>query len=175
MEAQTFGIFADRSAADRAIDELTDRGYGVDELSVFVHDMETYQEGGRTENVAEGAVSGAATGGVVGGIAGLLVGVGAIAIPGVGGLLAAGPVAAALGLTGAAATTFTGAASGAVAGGLIGALIGMGVPEDTAQVYEERIREGGVLLAVPHTHITEQNEVEAVLSDLGAENITTVA
>jgi hypothetical protein len=174
MDAQTLGVFPDQDAADRAINELEERGYGVNELSIITREVETKEEGGRGEHVTKGAVSGATTGGVIGGIAGLLVGLGAIAIPGIGGIMIGGPLAAALGLTGAAASTVSGAATGAVAGGLIGALVGIGVPEDKARVYEERVKEGGILLGVPHTHITEQTEVESLMEDLGADDITTV-
>lgn len=167
------GVFADRDAAEQAITSLQDQGYNPKEMSIVVKDAETAESLGDSTgaNVAEGATSGAMTGGVVGALAGLLVGVGALAIPGIGAVLIGGPLAAALGLTGAAATTASGALTGALAGGLIGALVGLGVPEDEAKVYEERIKEGGVLLAVPVKAGIEDEEAMQSLSNHGATQV----
>ncbi len=101
-----------------------------------------------------------------------MIGIGAIAIPGIGGLLIGGPLAAALGLTGAAAATVSGAVTGALAGGLVGGLVGLGVPEETAKVYENRIREGGVLIAVAARE--GDDEAHAVLEEHGADEIRNV-
>ena len=116
------------------------------------------------------AVSGATTGGMIGGIAGLLVGIGAITIPGLGAILIGGPLAAALGLTGAAATTVTGALTGALAGGLVGGLVGLGVPEEDARVYEDRVKSGAILVAVPLRDANEES-VRGILEDNGAERV----
>jgi hypothetical protein len=175
MSKVTLGIFSNRAAAERAINELQAAGYDPKKMSIVTRDMEAEDQVVQSTgaNVVEGATSGATTGGVLGGLAGLLIGVGAIAIPGIGGLLIGGPIAVALGLTGAAATTVSGAVTGAVAGGLLGALVGLGVPEETARVYEERIKHGGVLLAVP---ALEADDVASqVLADAGAEQIQTVS
>jgi len=174
------GVFEDRFDAEAAIDELKDMGFNPKDVSVVV-------KGGSGENisggnisgtkggsVAEGAVSGAATGGVLGGLAGLLIGLGALAIPGVGAFLVGGPIAIALGLTGAAATTISGATTGALAGGLVGGLIGLGVPEDQARVYEQRVREGAVLLAVPTHSETGESEVRKVFSEYNADETRTI-
>ena len=146
------GLFDDRNQAEAAIAELQNRGYSPKDLSIVMKDTDEAQAvaDDTGANVAEGATSGAVTGGAVGAIAGLLVGVGAMAVPGIGALLIGGPLAAALGLTGAAATTASGALTGALAGGLIGALVGLGVPEDSARVYEERVKEGGYFAGRAH-------------------------
>lgn len=170
------GIFQDRFDAESAIDELSEMGFNPKDVSVVVKEGATVTEevGSKGGSVAEGAVSGAATGGVLGGLAGLLVGIGALAIPGVGAFLIGGPIAAALGLSGAAAATLSGATTGALAGGLVGGLIGLGLPEDVARVYEERVREGAVLLAVPTNTSDGESEVRRVFEDYNADQIRTI-
>lgn len=167
------GLLAERDAANQAIDALQAKGYTPKDLSVIMRDDQQIEgtEGNVGDNVAEGAASGAVTGGALGALAGLLIGVGAIAIPGIGGLLIGGPLAAALGLTGAAATTASGTLTGALAGGLIGGLVGLGVPEEEAKVYEERVSEGAILLAVPAQLNGENMEVQQTLLDYGAEQV----
>ena len=170
------GIFSTRDQASLAIDDLEQAGFDAKDISIILKDkdkgeiVETTDEAG---SVAEGTVSGAVGGGVLGGLAGLLIGVGAIAIPGIGAVLIGGPLAAALGLTGVAATTVSGAVTGALAGGLVGALVGWGVPEEEAKLYEERIMEGGVLVAVPITHDNE-NKVREILEENEADQIRTI-
>lgn len=170
------GIFQDRFDVEAAIDELEDLGFSPKDVSVVVKEGVTVTDdsGSKGGSVAEGAVSGAATGGVLGGLAGLLIGIGALAIPGVGAFLVGGPIAAALGLTGAAATTISGATTGALAGGLVGGLIGLGIPEDVARVYEQRVREGAVLLAVPTNTPAGESEVRRVFEDYNADQIRTI-
>lgn len=163
------GVFADRVDADNAFDDLKAADVDVKEISVVTRQNEgstVINTGDEANPVAEGV----ATGGIIGGLAGLLIGVGAIAIPGIGAVLIGGPLAAALGLTGAAATTAAGAVTGAVAGGLIGALVGLGIPEEDARLYEDRVRAGGVLLAVPATTDTEA-DVRSILEDNGADRV----
>lgn len=175
MAKIVLGVFSDRSGAERAINQLEDNGFKTRDMSIIM------KERGETEslardtnsNVGGGAVAGATTGGIIGALAGLLVGVGTIAIPGIGGLLVAGPIAATLGLTGAAATTVSGAVTGVVAGGVIGGLIGLGVPEEQARVYEEKIKEGGILLAVP-TEPGYETEAEEILDQCGADQIRSI-
>lgn len=178
------GIFQDKFDAESAIDELEEMGFNPKDVSVVVKDgipvagnLENKQAdayGTKGGSVAEGAVSGAATGGVLGGLAGLLIGIGALAIPGVGAFLVGGPIAIALGLTGAAATTISGATTGALAGGLLGGLIGLGVPESEARIYEQRVREGAVLLAVPTNSQTGESEVRKVFQDYNADQVRTI-
>ncbi len=170
------GVFEDRFDAESAIDELHEMGFNPKDVSVVVKEgIQTTKDSGRKGgSVAEGAVSGAATGGVLGGLAGLLIGIGALAIPGVGAFLVGGPIAAILGLTGAAAATISGATTGALAGGLVGGLIGLGVPEEEARVYEQRVREGAVLLAVPTNTQTGETEVRKVFQDYNADQVRSI-
>ena len=133
-------VFEDRDDAQDAINALRDAGFAADDISILARDRDTagrLAEDTGTE-VATGAATGALAGGLLGGVAGWLVGIGALAIPGVGPIIAAGPIAAALG----------GAAIGATGGGIIGALTGMGVPEDEARYYETEFKQGGIVVTV---------------------------
>lgn len=165
-------LFSDREHAEAAIGELERSGFDPKQISIMMKDVDeakvVAQQAGAS--VAEGTVSGATTGGVLGGIAGLLIGIGAITVPGIGSLLVAGPLAAALGLTGAAATTLSGAVTGALAGGVVGALVGLGVPKEIAQVYEDRLKSGGVLLAIPSSDVNSAQVLD-VLKAHGADQI----
>lgn len=139
-EKKLVGVFQTEQEAIRAIEGLKRQGYRSDDISVIAKDKEdlsavTEQTG---TNVQEGVTAGAATGGVLGGIAGLLAGIGALTIPGVGPILAAGPIAA----------TLTGAAVGAGAGGLVGGLIGLGIPEEDAERYNDYVKQGKILVLV---------------------------
>lgn len=169
------GVFSMKSLAENAVLELEARGFNPKDISLVMRDGRTSEEAHASStgaNVVEGTVSGMATGGVVGGLAGLLIGIGAIAVPGIGALLIGGPLAAALGLTGAAATTATGAVTGALAGGLIGSLVSLGVSEEDARYYDEQIREGAILLAVPE--MGRRDEVIDVLEAHHAQNVRAI-
>jgi hypothetical protein len=134
------GLFADQAAAERGIEALKAAGFSQQQIGVAVRDRQQLKdltEGTGTE-AAEGAAKGAMGGGVLGGLVGLLAGVGALAIPGIGPIIAGG----------ALASTLAGAGIGAAAGGLIGALVGMGLPEDDAKHFERGFQEGGVLVTV---------------------------
>jgi uncharacterized membrane protein len=141
------GLFENYSDADRAVSELNSRGFTRNEISVAardtaIRDRMVAGETGGERAVAESAGAGAVGGTVVGGLAGLLIGIGALAIPGVGPVIAAGTLATTLG------STALGAGIGAAAGGLIGALVGMGIPEEDANFYAEGVKRGGVLVTV---------------------------
>lgn len=167
------GIFDKREQAEEAVGLLQDLGFAPKEISIIVKD-ETIAFGVEQTtgaNVATGIVEGATSGGVVGGIVGLLVGIGAIAIPGIGAVLIGGPLALALGLTGAAATTVSAAATGALAGGIIGALVGLGVPEETARYYDTRLKEGAILLAVSPTDTIDAHQIQQVFSETNAQQV----
>src|SRR5213079_2418786 len=110
----------------------------------------------------EGAATGATTGGVIGGVLGWLVGLGTLAVPGVGPLIAAGPIVAAL----------TGAGVGGAIGGIAGALIGMGIPEYEAKRYEGRIKEGGILLSVHSDNSEWTKKAKDILELTGAEDVS---
>lgn len=176
MAKTILGAFPNQQRADEAWRSLSRVGYDAQDISVLVREGVVIQPDSNTpaENAADGAVSGAVTGGAIAGIAGLLIGLGVIAIPGIGGLLIGGPLAAALGLTGAAATATSAAATGAVAGGLIGALSGLGVPEDRATLLAEHLQAGGVILAVNITNDQEEATVTDVFTANGVTDITSV-
>lgn len=176
MKKTIIGVFINKIDAEEAIAELEVHGFNPRDMSIVMKDARTGEEIEQNTgaNMAGGAVTGVTTGGVIGGLAGLLVGIGAITIPGIGGLFIAGPLASALGLTGVAATTVSGAATGALAGGIIGALMGLGIPEDQAKEYEESIREGAILLAIPATS-SNQNIVYEIIESHGADQIRTIS
>lgn len=111
----------------------------------------------------EGAAIGTSSGMILGGAAGWLVGIGTLAIPGLGPFIAAGPILAAL----------SGAAAGGLAGGVVGALVGVGIPEYEAQKYEGRLRQGGILLAVHSNNADELSRIQDVFSQEGAEDVST--
>jgi hypothetical protein len=142
-------IFHDRIQAERAIDALRAAGFTGDQIGVALRDRT--EQGTLVEDTGtsavEGAVSGALGGGLLGGVAGFLVGlVSALAIPGIGPVVAGGALASALGAAGG--TAVAGAGIGAAAGGLVGALSGMGIPEEEARHFETGFRAGGVLVTV---------------------------
>lgn len=173
------GLFTEKDDVEGAINELKSRGYNPKDISLIMKDTKEakkiHEHTGA--DIGAGAASGAATGAVVGGIAGLLIGIGAITIPGIGAFLIGGPLAASLGLSGAAATTASGAMTGALAGGLIGALMALGLPKEEAEHYESRIKEGAILLAVP-AYAGQEGEISDAMnkynaSDIKALNIAT--
>ena len=145
------GLFTEREAAVAAIDDLKAAGFAPDDVGVAMRDPseqgDLAEETGATgTKAAGGAATGAVGGGLLGGALGLLVGLGALAIPGIGPVLAGGALATAFGLGGG--TAVAGAGIGAAAGGLVGALVGMGIPEADARHFEEGFRAGGVLVTV---------------------------
>src|SRR6186713_1210302 len=128
------GIVETQIQAERIVDELQQGGVISGDISVLFPDKRGTKDFAHEHNTKapEGAVAGVGAGGVIGGTLGLLAGIGALAIPGVGPLIAAGPLLA----------TLSGAAAGATVGGIAGGLIGLGVPEFEAKSYENRISEG---------------------------------
>lgn len=159
------GLYYSRDEAQAAIQELRNAGYDMDKVSVIAKDAdrvveeETEEFGNKAD---EGAATGAVTGGVLGGITGLLVGLGALAIPGIGPILLAGAEATAI------ATTLAGAGIGAAAGGLVGALIGLGIPEEKAKVYSDRVAKGSFLVMVTGT-TAEIARAESIMRRHGVE------
>jgi hypothetical protein len=162
------GLFETRDAAQRAVNELSARGFTRERVSVAMRDRDEAARLADTTGTetTEAAGTGAVGGGILGGLAGLLVGLGALTVPGVGPVLAAGPLAAALG------TTLAGAGIGAAAGGLVGALVGMGVPEEEAEYYTEGVRRGGVLVSV-HTSDAMADAATDVMRAAGALDVET--
>lgn len=164
--------FDNPTHADLALDELEACGYTPEQISVISKDNKYQREGYSTgENVAKAAGTGAVTGGALGGLAGLLAGAGII--PALAGLFIGGPIAAALGLAGIAATTASGAVTGAAAGGLLGALTGLGLPKETATNYRDAVDAGGVLIGLSgHDDITDESR--AILEKHGARDINLI-
>jgi hypothetical protein len=156
MAKTVIGLFDNYQHAQNVVQELIDNGYRKEEISVVANEnahglREARERGvGDTGNRAdEGAGAGAVGGTVVGGAIGLLVGAGLLAIPGIGPVLAAGPLAAAVGTAAATAGAGAlGAGIGAATGGLLGALVGLGIPEEDAEYYSEGVRRGGTLVTV---------------------------
>lgn len=173
MEYTVLGLFENRTDVEQMIERLRDEGFNPEEMSIVMRNREEAEEieSNTGADVVGGAASGATTGAIIGGLAGL---VSAIAIPGIGAFFIGGPLAAALGLSGAAASTVSGAATGAVAGGLIGALTGLGLSEDEASEYENRIKEGAIFVAVPASD-EDQERVKNIFSDYDASDIRVVS
>lgn len=172
------GVFRTRRAAEQALYALRDSGFTMDRVSVITKDSiredeiagadvkDSVSESRAAQHVdnkaEEGASVGIATGGALGGLTGLLVGLGTLAIPGIGPIMLAGATATAI------ATTLAGTAIGAVTGGLLGSLIGLGVPEEQAKVYNERIGRGEYLVIVDGSE-AEINTAHRILHDHGIE------
>lgn len=171
MIKTVIGIFDERDDAETAVADLRNSGFSPKDISILMKDENSRERIIRSgDTFGDSTLSGAAIGGVVGGLAGLLISIGAIAIPGIGAVLIGGPLAAALGLTGAAATTVSAAATGVLAGGLIGALRGIGLSAEDAQIYEERVRSGAILVAIS-TGEENAGDARSIFEDNNADQI----
>jgi len=158
-----FGIYRDRQHVEEAVDTLLDNGFRSEDISVLLPDNVGTKDFAHEKNTKapEGAATGATSGAVVGGTLGLLAGIGALAIPGVGPFIAAGPIMGAL----------AGAGTGGVVGGIIGALVGMGIPEYEAKRYEGMVKQGRVLLSVHCDNSDWVKRAKDMLEQTGAEDI----
>jgi len=158
-----YAIFSNRSAAERAVDQLNTAGFSHQDVSVLMSDNQGSRDFATEKNTKapEGTATGVGIGGVVGGTLGLLAGIGALAIPGVGPLIAAGPIMGAL----------AGLGVGGAVGGLVGALVGMGIPEYEAKRYEGRVKDGGILVSVHCDSSDEVSRAKDVLKQAGGEDI----
>lgn len=158
-----FGIFASVAQAERAVDALANDRFSNNDISVLMPDAQSSKDFAheKATKAPEGTTTGVAAGGTIGGTLGLLAGIGALAIPGVGPFIAAGPIMGAL----------AGLGVGGAVGGLIGALVGMGIPEYEAKRYEGRIKSGGVLMSVHCDTSDEITRAKAILERMGAEDI----
>ena len=166
-DKRAIGVFSSRQDAEYALNELERSGFPMGKVSIIARNADRQDDiagvnvRDRVGNKAdEGATSGAITGGTLGGITGLLVGLGSLAIPGVGPVVLAGEIATTL------ATTVAGGAIGAAAGGLLGALIGLGIPEERARVYNDRVSRGDYLVIVNGTD-DEIVRAQTILSGRG--------
>jgi hypothetical protein len=158
-----FCIARDDTQACRIVDDLKTNGFSDNDVSVLLSDRQGTRDFALQKNTKapEGAATGVATGGLLGGALGWLAGIGAIAIPGIGPIIAAGPIMAAL----------SGAALGAAAGGLTGALIGMGIPEYEAKRYEGKILGGAILISVHADDADETRRAKEIFERNHAEDI----
>src|SRR3954454_19502543 len=162
-DTAAFGLYKSRAQAESAVDALQQAGFRSDDISVLMPDQQSSEEFAHEKNTKapEGTTTGVAAGGTIGGTLGLLAGIGALAIPGVGPFIAAGPIMGAL----------AGLGVGGAVGGLVGALVGMGIPEYEAKRYEGRVKEGGVLLSV-HCDTSEQvDSAKQSLKETGAKDV----
>jgi hypothetical protein len=160
-----FCIATSRQQAERVVDQLKGANFSNNDISVLFPDKGTTHDFAHEKNTKapEGAVTGASTGGVIGGALGWVAGIGALAIPGVGPFIAAGPIIAAL----------SGAAVGAAVGGIAGGLIGLGIPEIEAKRYEGKIKEGNILISV-HTDSSEEiTRAKDIFTRAGAQDVCT--
>ena len=159
-----FGIAKSESQAIKIADDLKAAGFTSNDISVLFPDKKGSKDFAHEQHTKapEGAATGAGSGAILGGALGWMVGIGALAIPGLGPFIAAGPIMAAL----------AGAAGGAAAGGLTGALIGMGIPEIEAKRYEGKVKDGNILLSVHTEDGTELDRAKKVLQADGAEDIS---
>lgn len=159
-----FGIYPEYASVENGVDALKAAGFRNTDISVlfpenvgtkdFAHEKGT--------KAPEGAATGAGTGAVIGGGLGWLAGIGALAIPGLGPFIAAGPIMAAL----------AGLGVGGAVGGITGALIGMGIPEYEAKRYEGRVKEGGILLSVHSDNSEWTKRAKEILEQTGAQDIS---
>jgi hypothetical protein len=151
--------------ADSIIERLQGAGFSANDISVLMADKQGTRDFALEHHTKapEGAATGAGTGVAVGGIIGWLAGIGTLAIPGLGPLVAAGPIMAAL----------SGAAVGGTAGGIVGALVGMGIPEFEAKRYEGKVKTGSALISVHSENSEETQRAKEIFEHAGAEDITT--
>jgi hypothetical protein len=158
-----FGLYSNVERAERAVDELVSGSFSSDDVSVLLADNQGSKDFAHEKQTKapEGTTTGVAAGGTIGGTLGLLAGIGALAIPGVGPFIAAGPIMGAL----------AGIGVGGAVGGLVGALVGMGIPEYEAKRYEGRVKEGGVLLSVHCDTSEDIKSAKDILKRTGASDI----
>jgi Protein of unknown function (DUF3341) len=163
-----FGIYTSRQGVEAAVQALRDADFRGSDISILapenlgdIRDIGTV----KSTKAPEGAATGGTSGAVIGGVLGWLVGIGALAIPGVGPFLAAGPIMAAL----------AGVGVGAAVGGITGALVGFGVPEFEAKRYETRLRKGGILLSVHADNQDWISRAKGILDRTGAEEISSAS
>lgn len=169
MKKAIIGTVQNKAQADAVVTQLRNAGFADADLSVIFpsedgeHVMKSRIDaaGGQETKASDGAIAGTGAGAVFGGSLGLLAGIGALAIPGLGPFIAAGPIVA----------TLSGLAAGATVGGFTGALIGLGVPEEHAKQYETHVRGGGALIAVHTESAEEQRKARDMLVAIGASRV----
>ena len=163
MKKAVMCIVQNQTQANSIVGNLQNAGFSSSDISVLFPDRQGSKDFAHEHNTKapEGAVAGAGAGGALGGTIGLLAGIGALAIPGLGPFIAAGPLLAAL----------SGAAAGATVGGITGALIGLGIPEIEAKRYEGKIKSGNILISVHTAKSDEQKRAEEIFKTAHADDI----
>jgi hypothetical protein len=159
-----FGIYTSRAGVESAVSALETAGFRNTDISVLLPENLGTKDFGtvKATKAPEGATTGAVSGGIVGGALGWLAGIGALAIPGLGPFIAAGPIMAAL----------AGAGAGGAIGTLTGALVGMGIPEYEAKRYEGRVKKGGILVSVHCDSSDWTKRAKDILESTGAEDVS---
>ncbi len=162
-----FGILPTRAAIEEAAGQLRAQGFRATDISVLLPDNPGSKDlvHEKATKAPEGAATGAGSGAAIGATLGWLAAVGTIAVPGIGPLIAAGPIVAAL----------AGAGAGGAVGGIAGALVGVGIPEYEAKRYEGRVRGGGLLLSVHADNSEWARKAVDILEEVGAEDVATAA
>lgn len=163
MKKAVLCMVESREAAEAVVGHLQQVGFANNDISVLLPNQQGTRDFAHEHNTKapEGAVAGAGAGGAVGGTIGLLAGIGALAIPGLGPFIAAGPLLAAL----------SGVAAGATVGGVTGALVGLGIPEVEAKVYEGKLRSGNYLVAVHVNNADEQKRAEQIFKSVRSADV----
>jgi hypothetical protein len=164
MKRSVLCLVDTETQADAIVAKLRSAGFADSDISVLFPDKGTTRDFAHKKEtkMPEGATIGASTGGAIGGTIGLLAGIGALAIPGLGPFIAAGPIIAAL----------SGGAIGAGVGGLTGALVGLGIPEYEAKRYEGKVKEGGILISVHSESNNETHRAKVIFKEEGAHDIS---
>lgn len=160
MTKTVIGVFDSRDQAEKAVNEMRESGFDTNEISIVARDTQGSETNeNQDEGLDLGGIGGGTTtGGALGGLAGLALGAGALAIPGLGPVIAAGPIA--------------GLISGAAAGGIAGGLIDWGIPEERGQHYEEEVKKGSILAAV-RTEEQNINDAANTMRSWGARDVET--
>jgi len=166
-KTSVFGIYSSVTHAETAVDRLMSIGFSSSDISVLLPDFHSTRDFAHEKETKapEGTATGVAAGGILGGTLGLLVGIGSLAIPGLGPFIAAGPIMGAL----------AGIGAGGAVGGILGALVGMGIPEYEAKRYEGHVKSGGVLLSVHCNTSDEIKSAKDLLETTGAQDISSTS
>jgi hypothetical protein len=167
MATAVIGLVKTVNQAEGIVRQLRASGFSDNDVSVLMPDTTGTRDFAHEHHTKapEGAATGAGVGGVIGGTIGLLAGIGALAIPGLGPFIAAGPIMA----------TLSGAAAGAAVGGLTGVLVGMGIPEFEAKLYEGKVRSGNILLSAHTDDSNETKRAKEIFENGGAEDVSTTS
>jgi hypothetical protein len=167
MKKAVIGIVESRVQAEAIVDRLMAAGFGTNDISALFPDSKGTKAFAHEQHTKapEGAAAGAGAGGIVGGTLGVLAGIGALAIPGLGPFIAAGPIMAGL----------SGIAAGAAVGGLTGALVGMGIPEFEAKAYETKLKAGNILISVHTEDGDERSRAAEIFKQCGVKGASTQA